>query len=129
MKKLKEVYESKWITNMGEKHKALGKALRRELKVSHTQIFNNGTIALLTAIKVLNLPYGSEIITTPFTFATTPYCISWNGCKPVFCDIEPRTITIYADKIENLITPKASAILGDMYDFPCNVDKIAKNKS
>ena len=125
--RLQDVYKSKWITNMGEKHKALEEALKAELRVPHAQIFNNGTIALLTAIKALNLPYGSEIITTPFTFAATPHCISWNGCKPVFCDIEPRTMTIDADKIEDLITPKTSAILGvHVYGFPCNVDKIDK---
>ena len=124
---LKEIYDSKWITNMGDKHKALEEALQAELKVPYMQVFNNGTIALLTAIKALNLPYGSEIITTPFTFAATPHCISWNGCKPIFCDIEPKTMTINADKIESLITPKTSAILGvHVYGFPCDVEKIAQ---
>ena len=122
---VKEIYDSKWLTNMGSKHKALEEALTIELKVPHAQLFNNGTIALLTAIKALDLPYGSEVITTPFTFAATPHCISWNGCKPIFCDIEPNTMTIDADKIENLITPNTSAILGvHVYGFPCNVKKI-----
>lgn len=124
---LKEIYDSKWITNMGDKHKALEQALKVQLKVPYMRVFNNGTIALLTAIKVLNLPYGSEIITTPFTFAATPHCISWNGCNPIFCDIEPNTMTINADKIESLITPKTSAILGvHVYGFPCDVEKIDK---
>lgn len=122
---IKEIYDSKWLTNMGSKHKALEEALKFELKVPHAQLFNNGTIALLTAIKALDLPYGSEVITTPFTFAATPHCISWNGLKPIFCDIEPNTMTIDADKIENLITPNTSAILGvHVYGFPCNVKKI-----
>ena len=122
---VKEIYDSKWLTNMGSKHKALEEALTVELKVPHAQLFNNGTIALLTAIKALDLPTGSEIITTPFTFAATPHCISWNGCKPIFCDIEPDTMTIDANKIENLITPNTSAILGvHVYGFPCNVKKI-----
>lgn len=122
---VKEIYDSKWLTNMGNKHKALEEALTVELKVPHAQLFNNGTIALLTAIKALDLPTGSEIITTPFTFAATPHCISWNGCKPIFCDIEPDTMTIDANKIENLITPNTSAILGvHVYGFPCNVKKI-----
>ena len=122
---VKEIYDSKWLTNMGSKHKALEEALKVELKVPHAQLFNNGTIALLTAIKALDLPYGSEVITTPFTFAATPHCISWNGLKPIFCDIEPNTMTIDADKIENLITPNTSAILGvHVYGFPCNVKKI-----
>lgn len=124
---LKEIYASKWITNMGSHHTALEQALNRELGVKHCQIFNNGTIALLTAIKALNLPYGSEIITTPFTFAATPHCISWNGCKPIFCDIEPNTMTIDVKKIESLITDKTSAILGvHVYGFPCNVEQIDK---
>lgn len=122
---IKEIYDSKWLTNMGSKHKAFEEALKVELKVPHAQLFNNGTIALLTAIKALDLPYGSEVITTPFTFAATPHCISWNGLKPIFCDIEPNTMTIDADKIENLITPNTSAILGvHVYGFPCNVKKI-----
>lgn len=122
---IKEIYDSKWLTNMGSKHKFLEEALKVELKVSHAQLFNNGTIALLTAIKALDLPQGSEIITTPFTFAATPHCIAWNGCKPIFCDIEPNTMTIDADKIEKLITPNTSAILGvHVYGFPCDVKKI-----
>ena len=122
---IKEIYDSKWLTTMGSKHTAFEEALKVELKVPHAQLFNNGTIALLTAIKALDLPYGSEVITTPFTFAATPHCISWNGLKPIFCDIEPNTMTIDADKIENLITPNTSAILGvHVYGFPCNVKKI-----
>lgn len=125
IEQIKEIYDSKWLTNMGSKHKALEEALKVELKVPHAQLFNNGTIALLTAIKALDLPCGSEVITTPFTFAATPHCISWNGLKPIFCDIEPNTMTIDADKIESLITPNTSAILGvHVYGFPCNVKKI-----
>lgn len=122
---LKEIWNSKWLTNMGAKHNELETRLKTELKVPHVQLFNNGTIALLTAIKALDLPYGSEVITTPFTFAATPHCISWNGLKPIFCDIEPDTMTIDAEKIERLITPNTSAILGvHVYGFPCDVKKI-----
>lgn len=122
-----EIWDSKWITNMGEYHKKLETALEKELKVPHVSLFNNGTIALLTAVKALDLPMGSEVITTPFTFAATPHCISWNGLKPVFCDIEPDTMCIDADKIERLITSDTSAILGvHVYGFPCNVHKIQK---
>ena len=122
---LEEIWESKWLTNMGNKHNELEFRLRDVLKVPHVSLFNNGTIALMVAIKALNLPYGSEVITTPFTFAATPHCIAWNGLKPVFCDIEPNTMTIDADKIEDLITPNTSAILGvHVYGFPCNVEKI-----
>ena len=126
-KELKELYASKWLTNMGQKHNELESALKKELKVANVSIFNNGTIALLTAIKALNLPPNSEVITTPFTFAATPHCISWNGLKPVFCDIEPKTMTINADKIEALITPKTSAILAvHTYGFVCDVAKLEK---
>ena len=122
---LKEIWESKWLTNMGKKHNELESCLTNILKVPHASLFNNGTIALMVAIKALDLPYGSEVITTPFTFAATPHCIAWNGLKPVFCDIEPNTMTIDADKIESLITPNTSAILGvHVYGFPCDVEKI-----
>lgn len=122
---IKEIWDSKWLTNMGKKHNELENSLKEVLKVPNVSLFNNGTIALLVAIKALDLPYGSEVITTPFTFAATPHCISWNGLKPVFCDIEPNTMTIDADKIEKLITPNTSAILGvHVYGFPCDVEKI-----
>ena len=122
---LDDVLESKWITNHGPKHNLLEKKLENVLKVPNVSIFNNGSIALLTALKALDLPMGSEVITTPFTFAATPHCISWNGLKPVFCDIEPNTMTINTDKIEKLITPHTSAILPvHVYGFPCNVKRI-----
>lgn len=124
---IQEIWQNKWLTNMGVKHQKLEESLKSELKVKNVSLFNNGTIALLVALKALNLPYGSEVITTPFTFAATPHCIVWNGLQPVFCDIEPETMTIDADKIEELITPNTSAILGvHVYGFPCNVKKIEK---
>lgn len=125
MAQVDEIWDSKWLTNMGSKHKELEEKLKEVLKVKNISVFNNGTIALLAALKVLDLPQGSEVITTPFTFAATPHCIVWNGCKPVFCDIEPDTMTIDADKIEALVTPNTSAILAvHVYGFPCNVKKI-----
>ena len=125
IKHIYDIWESKWLTNMGAKHNELESKLKDVLKVPFVSLFNNGTIALLTALKAINLPYGSEVITTPFTFAATPHCIAWNNCKPVFCDIEPNTMTIDADKIESFITPNTSAILGvHVYGFPCNVEKI-----
>ena len=124
---LKEIWASKCLTNMGPKHNQLEQKLKTVLKVPYGSLFNNGTIALLTAVKAMDLPKGSEVITTPFTFAATPHCISWNDLKPVFCDIEPDTMTIDADKIENYITPNTSAILGvHVYGFPCDVEKIDK---
>ena len=122
---LREIWESRQLTNMGKKHNLLESRLKNELKVRNLSLFNNGTTALVTAIKALDLPYGSEVITTPFTFAATPHCISWNGAKPVFCDIEPNTMTIDPEQIEKHITPNTSAILAvNVYGFHCDVDKI-----
>ena len=124
---LKDIWDSKWLTNHGAKHNKLEEKLKTTLKVKNLSLFNNGTIALLIALRALNLPPGSEVITTPFTFAATPHCICWNGQKPVFCDIEPETMCIDADKIESLITSNTSAILAvHVYGFPCNVEKIEK---
>ena len=126
-KELASIWKSQTLTNMGQKHNALESKLKTILKVKRLSLFNNGTTALLTALKVLNLPLGSEVITTPWTFAATPHSITWTGLNPVFCDIEPKTMTIDADKIENMITPKTSAILAvHCYGFPCDVVKIGK---
>ena len=127
IKLVKEVYDSKWLTNMGPKHNLLEQLITKELKVPYSLLVNNGTSALFIALKLLNLPEKSEVITTPFTFAATVHSIVWNNLTPVFCDIEPNTMTIDADKIEALITPNTSAILGvHVYGFPCNVEKINK---
>ena len=124
---IKDIFESKWLTNHGEKHNLLEKRLGDVLKVKNVSLFNNGTIALLTALKAMDLPVGSEVITTPFTFAATPHTISWNNLNPVFCDIEPITMTIDADKIEEHINDNTSAILPvHVYGFPCDVEKIDK---
>ena len=126
-KELSEIWESKIVTNAGVKHNLLEEKLKEHLGVPNVSLFNNGTLALLTALKALDLPLGSEVITTPFTFAATPHCISWNGLKPVFCDIEPDTMCIDPEKIEELITKNTSAILGvHVYGFPCQVEKIQK---
>lgn len=126
-KEIEKIFKSKKLTNMGDNHNLLELKLKDVLQVNNVSLFNNGTIALLTALKALNLPYGSEVITTPFTFAATPHCISWNGLKPVFCDIESKTMTIDANKIEGLITQNTSAILAvHVYGFPCAVEKIDK---
>lgn len=122
---LEEIWESKWVTNMGHKHNLFENKLKTLLKTKNLSLFNNGTIALLVALKALDLPYGSEVITTPFTFAATPHSIVWNGLKPVFCDIESETMCLDAEKIENLITSNTSAILAvHVYGFPCNIKKI-----
>ena len=125
--KLKAIWQSKWLTNHGSMHCELEERLQVVLKVRNVSAFNNGTIALLTALKALDLPVGSEVITTPFTFPATAHCIAWNGLQPVFCDIEPDTMTIDPEGIEELINANTSAILGvHIYGCPCDVEKIQK---
>jgi len=123
--RMEDIWESQWITNNGKQHQKLEKELKDYLKVDNLSLINNGTIALQIALKALELE--GEVITTPFTFAATPHAISWNGLKPVFCDIDPKTLNIDADKIEDLITEKTSAILAvHVFGTPCNVEKIKK---
>jgi len=124
---IEKIFESDQLTNMGKLHNELEKKLQTELDVSNFSLFNNGTTALITALNVLELPPESEVITTPYTFPATIHSIILSGLKPTFCDIEPETMCINADKIENLINDKTSAILGvHVYGFPCDVQKIEK---
>ncbi len=126
-KDLEQIWASKALTNHGEEHNELERKLAEVLKVPGVSLFNNGTTALLIALKALDLPMGSEVITTPFTFPATPHCISWNGLKPIFCDIRPDTMTLDPGKIEALINENTSAILGvHVYGFPCDVEAIQK---
>jgi dTDP-4-amino-4,6-dideoxygalactose transaminase len=121
--KLEEIWEAQWLTNNGAQHRALEKALCNVLKTPYLSLFNNGTIALIVAMQSLNLK--GEVITTPFTFPATPHVLSWNGIKPVFCDIEEDSMNIDPEKIEELITPETSAILGvHVFGTPCNVRRI-----
>lgn len=117
---LEEIWEEQILTNGGPKHQALESALCHTLKVPSLSLFNNGTIALITACQALRLT--GEVITTPFTFPATPHVLAWNQITPVFCDIDPVTMNIDAKKIEALITKKTSAILGvHVYGTPCDV--------
>ena len=106
---LKEIWASKWITNNGQFHKQLEKALCEYLKVPYISLFTNGTLPLLTALQALRIT--GEVITTPYSFVATTHSIWWNGCKPVFVDIEEETCGIDPDKIEAAITPKTTAIM------------------
>jgi len=124
--KISELMHTKLLTNHGAYHNELESKLATMLKVQSVSLFNNGTIGLLVALKALNINDG-EVITTAFTFAATPHSISWQGLKPVFCDIKEDTFVIDEDKIEALITPKTKAIMAvHVYGFACNVDKIDK---
>ncbi|WP_391116761.1 DegT/DnrJ/EryC1/StrS family aminotransferase [Psychrobacillus sp. L3] len=120
---LHEVWESKWLTNNGPQQFKLEEQLKKYLQVENLSLFNNGTSALLLGIKALNLT--GEVITTPFTFPATVQALDWNNLTPVFCDIDPTTLTLNAAKIESLITDKTSAILGvHTFGNPCNVEQI-----
>lgn len=120
---IKDIWDSKWLTNNGVKHQQLEKELCDFLRVGHTTLFCNGHQALYIALKALNLK--GEVITTPFTFASTTHAIVQAGLTPVFCDIDPVTYTMDADKIEQLITPNTCAIVPvHVYGNPCDVYKI-----
>lgn len=124
-KKLEAIWDSQWLTNEGDQHKLLEKEIKKVLKMPAISLFNNGTIALIVACQSLELK--GEVITTPFTFPATTHVLSWNRLKPVFCDIDPVTMNIDADKIEALISPRTSAILAvHVFGTPCNVEKIGK---
>ncbi|HET6514620.1 MAG TPA: DegT/DnrJ/EryC1/StrS family aminotransferase [Thermodesulfovibrionales bacterium] len=123
--KLKEIWDSQWLTNNGRQHELLERALLRVLKVPYLSLFNNGTIALIVACQSLRL--SGEVITTPFTFPATPHVLTWNNIRPVFCDIDEKTMNIDADKVETMITPQTTGILAvHVFGTPCDVDRIQK---
>lgn len=120
---LKSLWESHWLTNMGEKHQRLEAALKDYLGAEHVTLFTNGHLALETVIAAMGLT--GEVITTPFTFVSTTNAITRNGLKPVFCDIDPVTYTMDPAKIEALITPETSAIVPvHVYGTLCDTDAI-----
>ena len=120
---LQEIWDSKWITNNGSFHQKLEAALCDYLKVPYISLFTNGTLPLLTALQALRIT--GEVITTPYSFVATTHSIWWNGCRPVFVDIDPRTGNIDPDKIEAAITPKTTAIMPvHVYGKPCDTKRI-----
>lgn len=122
---IKELWESHWLTNMGVKHKKLQVELEKYLNVPHVALYTNGHLALENAIAGLNLPEGGEVITTPFTFASTTHAIVRNGLVPIFCDINEDDYTIDVSKIEGLITDQTVAIVPvHVYGNMCNVESI-----
>lgn len=122
------LWDSHWITNMGEKHRQLESALMEYLDASHVTLFTNGHLALEGALSAMDLK--GEVITTPFTFASTTNAIARCGLTPVFCDVEPEHYTLDPDKLEALITPNTCAIVPvHVYGNICHVeaiDRIAK---
>ena len=120
---LKQIWESKWITNNGQFHKQLEKELAAYLKVPYISLFTNGTLPLITALQALRIT--GEVITTPYSFVATTHALWWNGIKPVFVDIDPTTGNIDPDKIEAAITPKTTAIMPvHVYGKPCDTKRI-----
>ena len=120
---IRDIWESHWLTNMGEKHQALQEGLKKYLGVECIDLFTNGHMALELSLQALNLQ--GEVITTPFTFASTTHAIVRNGLTPVFCDIRPDDFTIDADKIESLITDRTCAIMPvHVYGKPCDTVRI-----
>lgn len=120
---LKEIWDSKWITNNGSFHKQLEVSLAEYLKVPYVSLFTNGTLPLLTALQALRIT--GEVITTPYSFVATTHSIWWNGCKPVFVDVDPKTGNMDPAKIEAAITPKTTAIMPvHCYGKPCDVRRI-----
>lgn len=120
---LKEIWNSKWITNNGSFHQQLEKELAEYLKVPYVSLFTNGTLPLITALQALRIT--GEVITTPYSFVATTHALWWNGIKPVFVDIDMRTGNLDPDKIEAAITPKTTAIMPvHVYGKPCETKRI-----
>ena len=125
IKEIEPLWESHWLTNMGEKHAEFQKEIKEYLKVDNIELLVNGHMALELGLQALNLQ--GEVITTPFTFASTTHAIVRNGLTPVFCDIEEDTYTIDANKIESMITDKTCAILPvHVYGNVCNIEEIER---
>jgi len=120
---LQQMWDAKWITNNGQFHKQLEKDLAEYLGVPYISLFTNGTLPLLTALQALRIT--GEVITTPYSFVATTHSIWWNGCKPVFVDIDSETGCMDPNKIEAAITPKTTAIMPvPVYGKPCDMDVI-----
>lgn len=120
---LKEIWDSKWITNNGSFHQQLEKALAEYLKVPYVSLFTNGTLPLITALQALRIT--GEVITTPYSFVATTHALWWNGIKPVFVDIDPKSGCLDPNKIEAAVTPRTTAIMPvHVYGKPCDVEAI-----
>ena len=120
---LKQIWDSKWITNNGSFHQQLEKALAEYLNVPYVSLFTNGTLPLITALQALRIT--GEVITTPYSFVATTHALWWNGIKPVFVDIDWKTGCMDPNKIEAAITPKTTAIMPvHVYGKPCDTKAI-----
>ena len=129
---LKQIWESRWLTNGGAFHEQFEHALADYLGVEYVSLFTNGTLPLITALQALGLTKG-EVITTPYSFVATTHSIWWNGLTPVFVDVEPATGNMDPEKIEAAITERTVAIMPvHVYGQPCDnerIEAIAKKHS
>ena len=122
---IRQLWDSRWLTNMGVKHRQLEASLRDYLQVKHAVLYTNGHLALEHVIRAMEFPVGSEVIATPFTFVSTTHAIVNNGLVPVFCDVNERDYTMDVSKIEGLITEKTVAIVPvHVYGNLCDVEAI-----
>jgi dTDP-4-amino-4,6-dideoxygalactose transaminase len=122
---LRDIWDSKTLTNCGPFHEKLESELCTYLGVKHISLFANATIALVTALKALRIT--GEVITTPYSFVATAHSLLWNGIDPVFADVDPSTLNLDPDRIEAAITPMTTAIMPvHCYGHPCDVDAIQK---
>jgi dTDP-4-amino-4,6-dideoxygalactose transaminase len=122
---LRQIWDSRVLTNGGPFHEQFERALCEYLGVKHISLFTNGTIALVAALQALRVT--GEVITTPYSFVATAHSLLWNGIKPVFVDIDPNTLNLDPAKIEAAITPQTTAILAvHVYGHPCDVEAIQK---
>ena len=125
IEEIKPLWESHWLTNMGIKHELFQKQLQKYLNISNVTLFTNGHLALENVIAAFGFPEGGEVITTPFTFASTTHAIVRNRLIPVFCDINKDTYTIDSNRIQELITDRTVAILPvHVYGHICDVENI-----
>lgn len=125
IEEIRSIWGSHWLTNMGEKHKALQAELQKYMGVPAVELLTNGHMALELSLQAMNLQ--GEVITTPFTFASTTHAIVRNGLEPVFCDIDPETYTMDVTQIERLITDRTCAILPvHVYGNVCNIEEIER---
>lgn len=125
VEEIRPIWDSHWLTNMGVKHKELQENLSRYLGVEHVDLLTNGHMALELTLQAMNLQ--GEVITTPFTFASTTHAIVRNGLTPFFCDIDPETYCMDVSKIEKLITDRTCAIMPvHVYGNVCNTEEIER---
>lgn len=127
IEEIQELWDSHWLTNMGTKHKQFQQLLEKHLDVHKIELLTNGHMALELSLQAFGFEKGAEVITTPFTFASTTHAIVRNDLKPVFCDINSVDYTMDVTKLESLITDRTCAILPvHVYGNTCNMEEIER---